>query len=227
MADPDGYVALVASLPRSERLFVAKQPPLSRIRLERRLRVLLPEDAETLRLLEDTLAWPSYRMGTTDTDAFERGKKALACVRQPTLRQLLANRLEIRTVVSAMRRRLAGDPPPSPNWGFGRYRRTIIAHWGERAFGLERIYPWLLEAVSLVEKHKALELERLLLDNAHRLMRRYAARHTFDFEAVAIYVLDWNIFDRWATANAEAAQRRFEDIARHALDDFPEMSAKD
>ena len=36
MVDPDAYVALISSLPSSERLFVAKKPPLSRLRIFRR-----------------------------------------------------------------------------------------------------------------------------------------------------------------------------------------------
>ena len=37
----------------SERLFVAKQPPLSRIRLNKRLTALSTEDAKVLAILED------------------------------------------------------------------------------------------------------------------------------------------------------------------------------
>jgi len=44
MSDPDAYIALISSLPGSGRLFVAKQPPLSRLRLDRRLTALTTED---------------------------------------------------------------------------------------------------------------------------------------------------------------------------------------
>jgi hypothetical protein len=44
MSGTDSYVMLMASLPRSERLFLAKQPPISRLKLERRLQQLTAED---------------------------------------------------------------------------------------------------------------------------------------------------------------------------------------
>lgn len=219
-------MALVASLPRSERLFVAKQPPLSRIRLDRRLRALSPEDADTLRLLEATVAWKSYDMDVTDEDAIARGRKALAKITQPTLRALLAERLEVRTVVAALRRRLSGAPPPVGDWGFGRYRHRIVVRWGDPTFGLDRPFPWLREASRLAEANQTLDLERLLLDETYRMMRRHGAPHHFDFEAVAVYVLIWNIYDRWAHTNAEAATRRFEALADDALRNFPEFHAE-
>lgn len=226
MADPDAYVALVASLPGSERLFVAKQPPLSRIRLDRRLRALSPEDAETLSVLEGALSWSSYGMEVSDAEAIARGRAALARVPQPTLRALMAERLEVRTAVAAIRRRLAGVPAPTGAWGFGRYRRRIVARWSEPTFGLDRPYPWMREAVRLAEARETLDLERHLLEQTYRMMRRHGAAHQFDFEAVAIYVLTWNIFDRWARTNAEAATRRFEALTLEALSDFPELRAE-
>lgn len=226
VTDADAYVALISSLPGCERLFVAKLPPLSRIRLERRLTALSSDDRETLRVLEDALSWDGYDINTTDKEAFERGRKALTSVPQTTLRQLLAERLEVRTVIAAIRLRLAGSSPPDGKWGFGRYRRQIITRWNEPDFGLDRVYPWVLEAVHLSETKDTLGFERLILDSTHIMMQRHAASHQFDFEAVAIYVLVWNIFDRWARTNAEAASRRFETMTLDAFDNYPELFAE-
>lgn len=223
MADPDAYVALITSLPGSERLFVAKVPPLSRIRLDRRLRALSPEDANTLRILEDVLSWDAYATDATDAEVFERGRQALKDVSQPTLRSLLEQRLEMRTAMAAIRLRLAGQSSPGTHWGFGRFRNQIKTHWNDPGFGLDRVYPWIKDAQNLAQSHDALGLERLVLEQSYRLMQRHAAAHHFDFEAVAIYVLVWNIFDRWAHSNAEAASRRFTALTQAALADHPEL----
>ncbi|OWU76130.1 hypothetical protein ATO3_05295 [Marinibacterium profundimaris] len=207
----------MASLPDSERLFVAKRPPLSRLRLDRRLKALAPEDAETLRLMEEALALRHYRLDTEDAEVTRRARRAMDHVTQPALRAILRDRMEIRTVIAALRRRRAGEAPPPPGWGHGRFSRRIIAHWAEPTFGLDPVFPWLREAHGLLEQDDALGFERLVLTVTERLMRRHGAGHDFDIEAVVIYVLTWNIYDRWARTNAEAASRRFNALAEAAL----------
>lgn len=217
MQDPDAYVALICSLPRSERLFVAKQPPLSRLRLDQRLRALTPDHAETLAMLEHALSWSGYSIDVTDADATERCAATLKKIPQPTLREVFAHRMDMRTAVAALRLRRRGDSQPTGRFGISRWSRHIVQHWNEPQFGLEPVMPWLKEADQFLEKDDPLGLERLLLSESHKALRRYAGRHTFDFEAVALYVLTWNIFDRWAHSNAEDAAKRFEALAQEAM----------
>ncbi|MEM8732484.1 MAG: hypothetical protein AAGF79_21455 [Pseudomonadota bacterium] len=219
MSDPDAYITLMASLPDSERLFVAKQPPLSRLRLERRLKALSPEDGGTLRLMEEALDWRRFDLDVTDAEATARAKHALARVRQPSLQAVLRDRLDVRTIVAALRRRQQGEAAPPPGWGASRFSGQIAARWGEPTFGLETTYPWLRTAHALLDAKDSLGFERLILDETHKMMRRRGAAHYFDIEAVVIYVLIWNIFDRWARSNAEAATRRFHAMAEAALGD--------
>ena len=49
MSDPNAYVMLISSLPNPEPIFLAKQTPLSRLKLDQRLRVLTPDDAAAAR----------------------------------------------------------------------------------------------------------------------------------------------------------------------------------
>ena len=217
MSDQDAYIALISSLPGSERLFVAKQPPLSRLRLDRRLKALTSKDARVLRVLEDTLNWSAYDMEVTDAQAVLKCKQALSEVKQPTLRKLLIERLDLRTVVAALRLRGQGGHPPAGAYGFGRWSRHIPANWSDPDFRLAVPMPWIKDARQLLEAQDPLGLERLLLSVSHKQLKRHAARHMFDFEAVAIYVLIWNIFDRWAQSNAQNAATRFEKLAQQAM----------
>lgn len=217
MSKQDAYIALMCSLPGSERLFVARQPPLSRIRLDRRLTALTPEDSKVLKVLEHTLSWSAYDMDVTDAQAIQRCKHAMLDIPQPTLRKLFMERMELRSVVAALRLRKRGEPAPSVSFGVGRWNRHIPANWGDPTFGLETPMPWVKEANQLLEDEDPLGLERLLLSVSHKLLKRHAARHMLDFEAVAIYVLIWNIFDRWAQSSAVEAAKRFEKLAQQAM----------
>ena len=226
MADRDRYVALISSLPSSEKLFLAKQPPLSRLRLNRRLRVLTPEDAEALRLVEHALDWRELPMSASDADVIARGRDALSRLKSPTLGSIVRERLEIRTAMSALRRRSRGEGAPQGDtrWGFGRWVDHIRRNWTEPTFRLDGVFPWLQEANRLLAGDDPVALERLLLQHSHRLLSRHAADHLFDLEAVVIYVLKWDIFDRWARANAVAATRRFEDLAAAGLGAYADLS---
>ncbi|WP_171656678.1 hypothetical protein [Ruegeria sp. HKCCA4633] len=223
MSEQDAYIALMCSLPGSERLFVAKQPPLSRIRLDRRLTALTADDAKVLNVLEHTLSWSAYDMDVTDVQAIQRCKQALMDIPQPTLRKLFVERMELRSVVAALRLRKRGEPAPSGSFGVGRWSRHIPAYWTDPTFGLDTPMPWLKEAHQLLEDEDPLGLERLLLSISHKQLKRHAARHMFDFEAVAIYVLIWNIFDRWAQSSATEAAKRFEKLAQQAMADVADI----
>ncbi len=226
MSDPDAYVMLIASLPSPEALFFEKQPPLSRHKLERRLRVLAPEDAEALRLVEDALDWRQLPITMSEQDVIDRGRAGLARLRNPTLRSIVRRRLEIRTCVAALRRRARGEEPPPPGtpWGFGRWVGHIARNWSEPGFRLDGAFPWVRQADGLMRQGDTIALKRLLLQQAYKDLQRQTGEHLFDLEAVVIYVLKYNIVDRWGRYNAEAAARRFEDLTLAGLGAYANLS---
>lgn len=226
MSGPDAYVMLVSSLPSSERLFVAKQPPLSRLRLERRLSVLTPDDAEILARIEALLSWSAYDRQSALSTLTARAKSLLNDLTQSTLRAIVAERMDLRTAVAALRMRHGGASAPSAPWGFGKWTNHIATHWSDPVFGLGKSMPWLQEAGKLLEKGDPLALQRHLLDVTFRQLQRHSARHNFDFEAVVIYVLKWNIFDRWSKADSAAAAQRFSELSEEALKNFPQLQSE-
>lgn len=226
MSDPDAYVMLMASLPSPEALFLARQPPLSRLKLDQRLQALEPEDAEILRLVEDVLQWDHLPIALTEEEVVARARKALARIDNELLRRIIEERLDIRTVVAALRRRRRGEGPPPRGslWGIGRWADHIVRHWTEPGFRLDRVFPWLREVERLMKAGDAVAVERLLLQQAWKPLVRLAGEHDFEFEAVVIYVLKWNIVDRWGRYNGEAAMRRFEELVEAALGDYAVLS---
>jgi hypothetical protein len=219
MSESDPYIMLISSLPSPEALFLAKQPPLSRLKLDQRLRVLTPEDAETLQLVEGALDWRLQSITASEQDVIKRAREALSRIENETLQLIVRDRLEVRTCMAALRRRARGEGAPSPDtpWGFGRWVGHMARNWTEATFRLDAVFPWLREADRLMKQDDTYALERLVLEQSYKRLERRAGEHMFDFVAVVIYVLKWNIVDRWGRYNAEAASRRFEDLTRAGL----------
>lgn len=219
MSHTDSYVMLIASLPRSERLFLVKQPPISRLKLEKRLKQLIPEHREVLRQVETALDWREIDLGASDAAVLDRAERAVAALDSQTLRDVIRERLELRTCIAALRRRARGEgpPPARESWCFGRRLGRIALFWGEAGLGLERVFPWIVQADHLLRQPDPVALERLILEQYFRALLRHGQHHAFDLEAVVIYVLKWGIFDRWASANREGAARRFDALADEGL----------
>ena len=226
MRDPDAYIMLISSLPGPAALFLEKQPPLSRLKLDERLRVLTPDHAETLTLIEDALDWRHLPADTSEQDVNDRGRRALSRIDNEMLRQIVCDRLELRTCVAALRRRARGESAPLPGapWGYGRWVGHIARNWSEPGLRLDGAFPWIREADRLLKEGDTMALERLILRESYRRLQRLAGEHEFDFEAVVIYVLKWSIVDRWGRYNAETAVRRFDDLTEAGLGAHAELS---
>ena len=226
MNDRDIYIMLVSSLPSPEALFLAKRPPLSRIRLDRRLRVLKPEHARALKLTEQVIHWGDIPLSMTDEEVVARAKRAIREIESETVRLMIRDRLEIRTCIVALRRRLRGEPAPAPGtvWGFGRWTKHIERNWTEATFRLERVFPWLREADRMLQEKDALPLQRMILEQAWKGVNRRRGDHLYDFEAVVAYVLKWNIVDRWGRYNGEEAAERLEQMTHAGLGDYATLN---
>lgn len=220
MAHPDRYAMLLSSLPYHGPLFGAKQTPLSRIRLNQRLALLDPLEAAWLSDARRLLEWAQQEPDQTDAQAVARAQRLSDAIASPFIRDLVAWRLELRTLVAALRRRHRGEPAPrGRHWGFGRWLGWIARHWAEPDFALSGAFPWLEEANRLLDRGASVELERLLLDAVWSHLERVSDGHYLDFEAVVIYVLRWDMIARWTTYDGEEAVRRFDALVERALSD--------
>jgi hypothetical protein len=225
MSDPNTYTMLITGLPSPEALFVSKRPPLSRIKLDRRLRELTPEDAETLARVEQILNWSALPMSLTDEQFVARVRDVMQVIENETLRLIIRDRLEIRTCLAALRRRHRGGAAPSAGkvWGYGRWLGHIRRNWNEASFRLDGVFPWLREVDRLLKADDSLALQRLLLDQVWKNVSRHAGEHEFDFEAVVIYVLKWDIVDRWVRHDSALASRRFEEMTDEGLGEYADL----
>lgn len=225
MSDPNEYTMLMTSLPYHGSLFATKRTPINRIKLQSRLRALAAEHRETLDLVTAALLWFRVPLGMEEADIIARERNAMARVENETLRQIMLDRLEIRTCIAALRHRLSGrtSAPAGRNWGYGRWLNKISHNWSDPGFRLDGVFPWLRDADRLMREGDTLGLERLLLEAVWKNLARHAAEHEFDFEAVVIYVLRWNVIDRWTRYDGEAASQRFGELVDSALGEHAQL----
>jgi hypothetical protein len=218
------YTLLMGSLPPLGGLFEARSPAISLLKLKSRLGVLHPDDRHTLELMtgflsqsmrdDDSVAAP------IDERLLESARGFFAAVTNPSLRQLVTHRLDLRTVLAALRRRHRGEgeAPTGQAWGFGPWVSTIERRWTEPAFGLEAVFPWIPEVNRLLESGDLVSLERTLFEVIWKDLDRLAFGHHFDFEAVVVYVARWALVDRWCHYDAQAAETRFAGLVNAALE---------
>jgi hypothetical protein len=223
MGEAPPYVMLMASLPALGPLLSERAPTISETRLERRLRELSPEDHAELEGLRSLASWLRLDMAEDEAAFLARARSVIAGVRSDAIRALARDRLEIRTLLAALRRRHAGEEAPAPGtpWGYGRFVETIRAHWGAPDFGVGRAFPWIGAAKERLESGDRAGLERIVLEAAWAAGERHLALHEFDFEAVVYYVLRWSLVDRWSRYDTEAAAVRFAELLDAAIAESP------
>jgi len=187
--------------------------------------MLEPHHAKDLALIENLVHWDRMSIETTGGEMIRRGEQARDEIENEFIKEIVNWRLEMRTIVKALRQRTLGRNPSlaGSKWGFGRWLRTIEAHWNEPAFGLDRHFPWIVEAGELLEEKNHLALERLLLGQLWDYYGRVAEEHYFDFEAVVVYVLRWDVINRWSRYNSQRAEQRFGKMLDSALGDCVAM----
>ncbi|HUL13479.1 MAG TPA: DUF2764 family protein [Methylococcaceae bacterium] len=214
------YYTLIGSLPHLPRLEKAQRLPISRLKLEQRLRMLEPEDADQLARAELLASWQmSLAKPKTDADVVARYQEAVSSM-QPVLRDFLEFRFGLQTLVAALRRRQAGLPVPArgESWGMGSWLPTIERHWNEPDFGLAHVHRWLPAARELLERRDALALERQLMGVVWDWLSRTAEAEPFGFEAVVAYVFRWDILRAWLARDPSAAKIRFQALIKEVTD---------
>lgn len=225
MSIDERYVTLLSSLPAHGALFSEKKTPLSRISLNQRLKQLQPEDLAILKSIEETFNWDKLPLSLT-SEVFINTNKKLKLKLSQDVQILLDDKINLRTVIGALRYRHyhsndAGKAESlSGNWTNSRLKSRIEIHWSEPAFKLETLYPWLIEAVDLIKQEKILALETLVLKSAWELINSHQDFQPFSFKSVIIYVLKWNIVDRWTRYGSSQAVQRYQNLIQNSKPDL-------
>lgn len=211
------YYTLVASLPHLPPHFDVERNPITRPRLVDRLKLLNESDATILQQLIDFLTWDRQPLDQTDEQVVREYERVTNKVRHPLVLEIVDNRMNIRTIVSALRRRRGGEGPPT---GVGQLVAPIRRHWNDPHFRLHRQFPFIEEFEARMSAGDAVSAERALFEFSWRIFCRVAAEFTFSFEAVLLYLARWEIVDRWTSRDADAGGNRFEQLIEETLGDY-------
>ena len=221
MAEP--YITLIASLPYLPPFEKAERSPITRLRLEQRLHILMPEDARQLAIAEALVGWRmSLARPKTDKDMVLRCRAALQEIKQPALREFIEFRLDQQTILAGLRLHHAGFESSvfeQVNNGASRWMGFIASHWNDPDFRLAAVYPWIPKARSYLETSDACGLDRLLMSIIWQRLSRITESNRFGFEAVFAFVFKWDILQAWLARDAEKAKSRFQELIKEVKND--------
>ncbi len=214
------YYTVIASLPALEYFETAKLAPINRVRLERRLAMLTAEDKLELRRCERLIAWRSHGLQAEASAIAKLYTDLREQTRYPALLAYVEHRLEMRTVISALRARRLGTPLDQLErpWGLGPRVAEIERRWDLPDFGLAARMPWITHLRQCIERQDALELGRAVFEREWRFLTTIAEQHPFGFPEVLAYVMRRDIVERWQTRDGPSAIRRFTSLIDEALD---------
>ncbi|MGF1581804.1 MAG: DUF2764 family protein [Gemmataceae bacterium] len=211
------YYMLIASLPHLPPHFDVERPPITWPRLEQRLKLLREQDLVVFERLANFLAWDRQPLDRTDEEVVAEYDKLMSVLRNRLVIDIVNHRMDVRTIVSALRRRRDGKEPPI---GVGRLVEPIRRNWQDPFFQLQRRHLWIEEFATRMLAGEAAEAERLLFEVTWKTWSRMAAEEfTFSFEAVLLYIARWAIVDRWTSRDVEKGRARFEELIEETLGD--------
>lgn len=213
------YYTLIASLPALPPHFGVERTPVSRPRLRQLLKQLTDEDAETIHQLTRFFSWDRQLIDQSEEDISRRYDELMQN-HQTLIRDIVTLRINVRTIVAALRCRRDDLAPPT---AVGDLVEPIRRNWNNPTFGLGHRYPWIETFSEHMLAGETARAERTLFEFIWQTWSRMAAQYTFSFEAVPLYVARWEIVDRWTSRDMDAGKERFEQLTHEALGEYAEL----
>ncbi|SRR6056297_2532209 len=214
------YHTLIASLPTLPPTFDVERLPITLPRLTERLKMLDEDDAVVLDQVRSFLIWDRQPVERTDPQVKHIYDELRRTITNKLLLSMIQSRMDMRTIISAIRRRRFGLEPPE---GVGQWVEQIRRNYSHPTFGLQNAHPWIGPFEECLGQGDALEAQRTLFTYSYRNWSRMAEQYTFSFEAVMLYLARWEIIDRWTSCNFEAGQTRFDRILSETLGEYSQL----
>ena len=213
------YVELICSLPYLDNPFDRKRPPITAVQFRKRLNMLDFEPRELVNELAGTFYWGRLALDETDERIVRQATRIIDQLETPDIKEWQMWRMDLRTVIAALRRRKHGLPAPDRNtlWGYGHYVNHIRDNWNHPTFKLESRFLWLPEAKELLESGDSYGLERHLMSTAWNYYSRQQADEQYSLSDVWLYAVKWDLVDRWCLYNADVAKQHFEQLVQTGL----------
>jgi hypothetical protein len=189
------------------------------VQLQKRLTMLDFDDRALVSELAQSFYWGRIAFDETDESIVGRAGRVIQRVEHEDLREWLLWRMDFRTVVAALRRRHNGEDssPAGKHWGYGRYFHYLERNWGHPHFRLESHFKWLPEARTLLESGESYKLEQLLLSTVWDYYSRQQPDVDFSISAVWLYLMKWDLVERWCSYDSERAREQFDELVTVGL----------
>lgn len=196
------FYMVASSLPRMDASFKISEPPISRHQLEKRLK-LLPEETVKLLFQIELLVWSSWYMPKQSVIETRTLYQNTLESNSDFISDITNWYLDLRSILAAMRMRKTQKESPSDshNYWVTRWDHQLIQKWNEPDFGLKSVYPWIPKVNACIEKNDTASVEEFLLTHIWNYLSKLEAGHYFDFEAITVYLLRWNIVNYWSQFN--------------------------
>ena len=212
------YHMLVASLPPLPPRLGLGRLPISPERLQQRLALLEPDDADELRRMIAILQWSQQFEEADDAAVVRRYGELMQGVGNALIREVLTVLIDVRMITTSLRRRRRGlGPPPI---GLGQWSEHIRRHFAEPDFGLGRVFPRLEQLAPLLEQGDVLTVHRGLMEVTWAYFKQRSDDYFFSFEAVVLYVARWTLLEQWQQLETERGQPIFDALVTEALGDY-------
>ncbi len=219
MSPVNPFYTLMASLPFLPPFDQVERLPISALRLRERLRMLDPKDQVIVEVTHNFLRWQRHPLERTDRDMIHHYANMMAAVTNPALRAMVTFRVNLRTLMTALRRRYLGRPAPRPEelWGVGEWVGIIARHWQEPYFHLDHLFPAVKDLKQRMDRAETYELEHVLLSLIWENVSQLVTFNTFNLQALLAYLFKWDIIERWLSYQAGPAQERFKLLVEEAI----------
>jgi Protein of unknown function (DUF2764) len=222
VVSPHSYYMLISSLPALPPRFEVDRLPITLERLQARLRMLEPEDAQTINRMLDILDWSRQIVEASDAAVVKRYSDLMREVTNPLVREVVGVGIDVRMIVAALRRRRRGLDAPAI--GFGQWFGHIRRHFNQPDFGLGYVFPWLLPFDQLLEHQDVLTLYRRMLGETWAYVRKRMQDYdSFSFEAVVLYIARWDIVRHWQQLQVERGRAVFETLVTEAMGEYAKL----
>ena len=215
------YYTLIASLPPLKKFDQAERLPINMERLRERLTILGQEDAKLVDSVASFIIWHRQPMERSDKEMFVVYKQLIESIDNPMIKEMINLRIDIRTIVVALRRRYRGLPAPKSGelWGMGRWVQHIEKYWDEQNLRLAAVYPWIPQVREYLENGNALELERLQMNQVWEGVDRLEDQNYFGIDVIFSYLFKWDMMQRWLANDVESAKILFDELVAEVISD--------
>lgn len=218
------YYTLLCSLPHLPHFLKAKQAPLTPVLLEKRLRMLEPQERAMCDLILKSLPWHHLEKHDSGAEIAGEYEKLMAMAEPyPDLERTFRVLMEQRIVAAWYRSRI---------FGIGRSQEVaklegsdaftpLLAELAKGKKGwLAHRFPWLEEMRRCMEEDRPYDLTLLMMELEWKEARRLAFRHPFGFEEVAAYLMRWMILQMRFAFDTQKAVGRFITLTSEIVSEY-------